>query len=63
MSKKKSAILLSSHQEVARLFADSLEYVWCMANNPTAEDLLKVIDVNGRVYWCDEIEFVTNETQ
>ena len=58
---KKSAILLSSHQEVARLFADSLEYVWCMANNPKAEDLLKVTDVNGRVYWCDEIEFVTNK--
>ena len=32
-----------------------------MANNPTAEDLLKVTDVNGRVYWCDEIEFVTNK--
>ena len=63
MKKKKSAILLSSHQEVIRLFADSLEYVWCMANNPTAEDLLKVVDTNGRGYWCDEIEFITNEKQ
>ena len=51
------AILLSSHQEVARLFADSLEYVMCMGDNPNAEDLLKVIDITGRTYWCDEIEF------
>ncbi len=28
-----------------------------MANDPRAEDLLKVIDINGKVYWCDEIEF------
>ena len=61
MTKKKSVILLSSHQEVARLFADSLEHLWYMANNPTAEDLLKVVDTNGTVYWCDEIEFVTNK--
>ena len=58
---KKTAILLSSHQEVARLFVNSLDYVYCMANNPRAEDLLKVIDITGKVYWCDEIEFIENE--
>lgn len=61
MTKKKSAILLSSHQEVARLFVNSLDCVYSMANNPRAEDLLKVIDITGKVYWCDEIEFIENE--
>lgn len=56
----KTAVLLSSHQEVARLFADSLEYVYSMAGNPNAEDLLKVVDITGTVYWCDEIEFVND---
>lgn len=58
---KKTAILLSSHQEVARLFINSLDCVYSMANNPKAEDLLKVIDITGKVYWCDEIEFIEKE--
>ena len=53
----RTAVLLSSHQEVASLSADSLEYVMCMGDNPNAEDLLKVIDTTGKTYWCDEIEF------
>lgn len=53
----KTAVLLSSHEEVGRLSSDDLEYVYCMAGNPGAEDLLKVIDIKGEAYWCDEIEF------
>lgn len=57
---KKTAILLSSHQEVARLFVNSLDWVYGMAKT-RAEDLLKVIDITGKWYWCDEIEFIENE--
>ena len=54
----KTAILLSFHEEVARLSSDNLEYVYCMAGNKNAEDLLKVLDIHGREYWCDEIQFI-----
>lgn len=53
----KTAVLLSSHQEVGRLSSDDLRHVYCMVGNTNAEDLLKVIDVKGEAYWCDEIEF------
>jgi hypothetical protein len=53
----KTAVLLSSHQEVGRLSSDDLKHVYCMVGNTNAEDLLKVIDVKGEAYWCDEIEF------
>ena len=55
MSKK--VILLSSHQEVVRLEADDIKNVCCMAGNPSALDLLKVIDINNTIYWCDELEY------
>lgn len=54
----KTAILLSFHEEVTRLSSDDLEHVYCMAGNTNAEDLLKVIDIHGREYWCDEIQFI-----
>ena len=54
---KRTAILRSSHMEVTRLSADNMDWIYSMANDPRAEDLLKVIDINGKVYWCDEIEF------
>lgn len=54
----KTAILLSFHNEVARLSSDDLEYVYCMVGNTNAEDLLKVIDIRGGAYWCDEIQFI-----
>lgn len=54
---KRTAILMSSHMEVTRLSADNMDWIYSMANDPRAEDLLKVIDINGKVYWCDEIEF------
>ena len=59
----KIAILKSQHLEVARLFEESLDEVLCMAGNPNAEDLLKVTDVVGRVFWCDEIEFKTTDVR
>jgi hypothetical protein len=52
------AVLLSSHQEVARIDVESLGEVWCMAGNPNAEDLIKVICTDGKTYWCDSIEFI-----
>ena len=54
----KEAVLISNHREVARLSVDALEYVYCMAGNPNAEDLLKVVDVYGTSYWCDSLEFI-----
>ena len=54
----KVAVLTSSHSEVARIKAEDLDWVYCMASNPQAEDLLKVVDVWAGVYWCDSIEFV-----
>ena len=55
------AVLFSSHQEVARLDVENLGELWCMAGNPTAEDLIKVIGADGKtVYWCDSIEFITD---
>lgn len=56
----KKAILRSDHQEVARLSAESLDWIYCMAGQPNAEDLLKVTDFTGKEYWCDEIEFINN---
>lgn len=56
--KMKIAILTSNHQEVARIPVKLLDWVFCTLNNPHAEDLLKVTDSTGQVYWCDEIEFV-----
>lgn len=56
----KKAILRSDHQEVARLSAESLDWIYCMAGQPNAEDLLKVTDFTGKEYWCDEIEFIKN---
>ena len=56
--KKKIAILTSQHQEVARLSVEDLDWVVCAADNPNAEDLLKVIDIRGKAFWCDEIEFI-----
>lgn len=54
-----TAVLLSSHQEVARVDVEKLDCVWCMGDTPYAEDLLKVLCVDGKtVYWCDSIEFV-----
>ena len=52
------AVLQSHHEVVATVAADKLEWVYCMAGNLCAEDLLKVVDVAGNVYWCDSIEFV-----
>ena len=53
------AVLLSSHQEVARIDVENLGEVWCIAGNPNAEDLIKVICADGKkVYWCDSIEFI-----
>lgn len=54
---KRTAILRSSHIEETRLSADDIDWIYSMADDPRAEDLLKVIDINGKVYWCDEIEF------
>jgi len=54
----KVGILLSHHEEVTRLCVESFESLGCMAGNPNAEDLIRVTDVNGCVYWCDEIEFI-----
>ena len=56
------AVLLSSHQEVARLDVMELGELWCVANNPSAEDLIKVIASDGKtVYWCDSIEFLKDD--
>ena len=55
------AVLLSSHQEVARIDVENLGELWCMAGNLNAEDLIKVICTDGKkVYWCDSIEFIDN---
>ena len=51
------AILESSHEVVVVLNVKELEYVYSMAGNPDAEDLLKVQDINSNVYWCDSIIF------
>lgn len=59
---KKIAVLASSHIEVARIPVELLDWVFCTSNNPQAEDLLKVTDIHGNVYWCDEIEFI-NESE
>ena len=57
------AVLLSSHQEVARIDVENLSEVWCMAGNSNAEDLIKVICTDGKtVYWCDSIEFIDHES-
>lgn len=55
---KKTAVLMFSHIEVARIPVELLDWVFCASNDPQAEDLLKVTDTTGQVYWCDEIEFV-----
>jgi hypothetical protein len=55
---KKIAVLTSSHLEIARIDTDELDWVYCMAYNPEAKDLLKVITTKGTTYWCDEIEFI-----
>ena len=53
------AVLFSSHQEVVRLDVKDLGEIESQANNPTAEDLIKVIGADGKtVYWCDSIEFI-----
>ena len=51
-------VLLSSHQEVDRIDVESLGEVWCTAGNPNAEDLIKVLCTDGKMYWCDSIEFI-----
>ena len=56
---EKIAVLMSSHEEVARIKSDDLDWVYCMANNPQAEDLLKVMTSSGDAYWCDSIEFIS----
>lgn len=55
------AVLLSSHQEVARIDVENLGEVWCMAGNLNAEDLIKVICTDGKTYWCDSIEFINDK--
>lgn len=52
------AVLLSSHQEVDRIDVENLGEVWCVAGNPNAEDLIKVLCTDGKTYWCDSIEFI-----
>jgi hypothetical protein len=54
------AKLLSSHQEVydEDLDVEKICGLCCMAGNKNAEDLIKVVDINGSVYWCDEIAFM-----
>lgn len=53
---KKVAVLSSSHEEVARIDVNKLD--WVYATPTTGEDLIKVI-AEGETYWCDEIEFVS----
>ena len=52
--------LLSQHQQVydEDLDVEKICGLCCMAGNKNAEDLIKVVDINGSVYWCDEIEFM-----
>ena len=54
------AKLLSNHQEVydEDLDVEKICGLCCMAGNKNAEDLIKVVDINGSVYWCDEIAFM-----
>lgn len=55
--KKKVAVLSSSHQEVARIPADIIGWVYASSG----EDLIKVLTDNGHSYYCDEIEYITEE--
>ncbi len=56
-NEEKIVVLLSYHQSVASLSVGNLNHVYCMVGNPNAEDLLKVVDVDGNEYWCDELLF------
>lgn len=54
---KRIAILNSQHKEVARVDVNEIEWVYCVAGNPNAKDLLKVITAK-QVYRCDELEYI-----
>ena len=56
MEEKRIAVLKSSHQEVSRVGADKIGFVWHQDNAP---DLLTVVLDNGARIYCDEIEFTT----
>ena len=58
----KIAILTSNHQEVARIPMESLDWIFNQAGNPCAEDFLKVL-AQSKTYWCDEIEFVEDNSR
>lgn len=55
--KKKVAVLSSSHQEVARIPADAIGWVYASSG----EDLIRVLTDDGQSYYCDEIEYITEE--
>ena len=55
------AVLLSMHQEVGRIDVENLGELLCMASSHNAEDLIKVICADGKVYWCDSVEFIKED--
>lgn len=57
----KKAILLSSHQVVAKLELEEIKKLGAMHASKDAEDFIKVECVDGRVLWCDSIVITENE--
>lgn len=55
---RKTIILYSQHEEVARFPIDGkLDYIFAHTPRNEDEDLLAV-SVGGKTYYCDEIEFI-----
>lgn len=55
---RKTIILYSQHEEVARFPIDEkLDYIFSHTPQNEDEDLLGV-SVGGKTYYCDEIEFI-----
>ena len=56
------AVLYSCHQEVARLDVNELGEIWGKGADLNSEDLIMVVGADGKtVYWCDSIEFITED--